>query len=393
MLKPSRSSGAGALNKICMVKMMQNQILQLFPLDSSLLQEILSLVFYGFFFLYMFFGNSIQTRRILLSLSGALNKVKGARDKSKKEVLDYLQKNGYKGDASLQVDNLIEFFTIAPVSLDPAGLVKKIEHLLSVRDERVREEVKKLLPDKDVITTSITENLLDTSAALNYYYKVLRHYYLVGKKTSNIYLLMQLQIILPEILREIDALMSSIDPIKNAQPMGDGIGAMVAAKLMLNSEKKPIARDTVFAEVKYKNRVLYVMKAEGPAGNVGAVGNAVERLINSYGLKPALIVMIDAALKLEGEPTGEIAEGVGAAIGGIGVDKFKIEEISSKANIPLYAIIIKESIGEAISAMTKDIIDAAAKTQARLDSLIEDRTKEGDVIIVVGVGNTLGVGQ
>jgi len=341
----------------------------------------------------MFFGNSIQTRRILLSLSGALNKVKGARDKSKKEVLDYLQKNGYKGDASLQVDNLIEFFTIAPVSLDPAGLVKKIEHLLSVRDERVREEVKKLLPDKDVITTSITENLLDTSAALNYYYKVLRHYYLVGKKTSNIYLLMQLQIILPEILREIDALMSSIDPIKNAQPMGDGIGAMVAAKLMLNSEKKPIARDTVFAEVKYKNRVLYVMKAEGPAGNVGAVGNAVERLINSYGLKPALIVMIDAALKLEGEPTGEIAEGVGAAIGGIGVDKFKIEEISSKANIPLYAIIIKESIGEAISAMTKDIIDAAAKTQARLDSLIEDRTKEGDVIIVVGVGNTLGVGQ
>lgn len=135
------------------------------------------------------------------------------------------------------------------------------------------------------------------------------------------------------------------------------------------------------------------MKAEGPAGNVGAVGNAVERLINNYGLKPSLIVMIDAALKLEGEPTGEIAEGVGAAIGGIGVDKFKIEEVSSKADIPLYAIIIKESIGEAVSAMTKDVIDAAAKVQARLDSLLEDRTKEEDTIIVVGVGNTFGVGQ
>jgi hypothetical protein len=374
-------------------KIMQTQILQLFPIGSNTLQEILSLVFYGFFFLYLFFGNYIQTQRILMSLSGALNKVKDARDKSKKELLDYLQKNGYKGDASAQVDGLLEFFTIAPVSIDPAGLVKKIEHLLSVRDERVREEVKRLLPDKDVITTSVIENLLDTSAALNYYFKVLRHYYLMGKKTSNIYLLMQLQMILPDILREIDAMLSSIEPVKNAQPIGDGIGAMVAAKLMLTGEKKTIARDTVFAEVSYKNRDIYAMKAEGPAGNVGAVGNAVEHLINDYGLKPSLIVMIDAELKLEGEPSGEIAEGVGAAIGGIGVDKFKIEEVSSKASIPLYAIVIKESIYEAITAMTKDIIDAAAKVQARIDSLLEDRTKEGDTVILVGVGNTLGVGQ
>ncbi|MGD0330797.1 MAG: DUF1512 domain-containing protein [Nitrososphaeria archaeon] len=372
---------------------MQTQILQLFPVTSTTLQTILSLAFYAFFFLYLFFGNYIQTQRILMSLSGALNKVKNANDKSKKELLDYLQKNGYKGDPSKQVDDLLEFFTIAPVSIDPAGLVRKIEHLLSVRDERVREEVKRLLPNKDVITTSVVENLLDTSSALNYYYKVLRHYYLLGKKTSNIYLLMQLQMILPEVLKEIEALLASIEPVSNVQPLGDGIGAMVAAKLMLNNEKKTIARDTVFAEVSYKNRDIYAMKAEGPAGNVGAVGNAVERLINDYGLKPSLIVMIDAALKLEGEPSGEISEGVGAAIGGIGVDKFKIEEVSSKTGTPLYAIIIKETLAEAITAMTKDIIDAAAKVQARLDNLLEDRTKEGDTVIIVGVGNTLGVGQ
>jgi hypothetical protein len=376
-----------------MMEMMQGQVLQLFPLDNSLLQQILSLVFYGIFFLYLFFGQNIQTQRILMSLSSALNKVKDARDKSKKEVLDFLQKNGYKGEASVQIDNLIEYFTITPTSIDPAGLVKKIEHLLSVRDERVREEVKKMLAGKDVVTTSIMENMLEISTALNLYYKVIRHYYLVGKKTSNLYLLMQLQIILPDLLREIDALLSAIEPIKNGQPLGDGIGAMVAGKMLLNCEKKPIARDTVFGEVKYKNRSLYVIKAEGPAGNVGQIGNAIEYLINKYGLKPSSIVMIDAALKLEGEPSGEVAEGVGAAIGGIGVDKFKIEEVSSKAGIPLYAIIIKESIVEAISAMTKEIAEAAAKVQSRLDSLIEARTKEGDVVIVVGVGNTLGVGQ
>ncbi|MGQ9782054.1 MAG: DUF1512 family protein [Nitrososphaeria archaeon] len=376
-----------------MMEMVGDQVLQLFPLDNSLLQQILSLVFYGIFFLYLFFGQNIQTQRILMSLSSALNKVKDARDKSKKEVLDFLQKNGYKGDAFVQIDNLIEYFTITPTSIDPAGLVKKIEHLLSVRDDRIREEVKKMLADKDVVTTSIMENMLEISTALNLYYKVIRHYYLIGKKTSNLYLLMQLQIILPDLLREIDALLSAIDPIKNGQPLGDGIGALVAGKMLLNCEKKPIARDTVFGEVKYKNRNLYVIKAEGPAGNVGQIGNAIEYLINRYGLKPSSIIMIDAALKLEGEPSGEVAEGVGAAIGGIGVDKFKIEEVSSKAGIPLYAIIIKESIVEAISTMTKEIAEAAAKVQARLDSLIEARTKEGDVIIIVGVGNTLGVGQ
>jgi len=372
---------------------MLGQMLQLFPVDQSLLQQILSLIFYGIFFLYLFFGQSIQTQRVLYSLSGALNKIKDARDKSTKELQTFLQKNGYKGDATPQIDKLIEYFTITPVSIDPAGLVKKIEHLLSVRDERVRYEVKKLLPEKDSVTTSIMENLLEISTTLNLYYKVVRHYYLVGKKTSNYYLLLQLQIILPDLLREVEALFSAVEPIKSGQPIGDGIGALVAGKLMLNSEKKPIARDTIFSEVPYKNRKLYVIKAEGPAANVGQPGNAIESLVNKYGVKPSTIIMIDAALKLEGEATGEVAEGVGAAIGGIGVDKYKIEEIASSMGIPLYAIIIKESIVEAITAMTKEIAEAASKVHSRLDALIESNTKEGDIIMVVGVGNTLGVGQ
>lgn len=372
---------------------MEVGIFQLFPSDNSSIQQILSLIFYAIFFFYLFFGQQLQVQRLLLSISGALNKIKDAQDKSKKEVFEFLQKNGYKGDAISHVNTLIEYFTISPVDLDPTGLVKKIEHILGVRDERIRSEVKSMLPDKDALTTSILENLLEISAALNMYYKVVRHYYLVGKKTSNLYLLMQLQMILPDLLREVEALISAIEPIKNAQPIGDGIGPMVAGKLLLNSEKKQIARDTVFGELNYKNRLLYVIKAEGPAGNVGQPGNAIEYLINSYGLKPAAIIMIDAALKLEGESTGEVAEGAGAAIGGIGVDKYKIEEVASKNGIPLYAVIIKESIVEAITCMTKEIVDSIPKVLNRIDYLLENRTKEGDSVIVVGVGNTLGVGQ
>lgn len=372
---------------------MEVGVFQLFPSDNSSIQQILSLIFYAIFFFYLFFGQQLQVQRLLLSISGALNKIKDAQDKSKKEVFEFLQKNGYKGDAISHINTLIEYFTISPVDLDPTGLVKKIEHILSVRDERIRSEVKSMLPDKDALTTSILENLLEISAALNMYYKVVRHYYLVGKKTSNLYLLMQLQMILPDLLREVEALISAIGSIKNAQPIGDGIGPMIAGKLLLNSEKKQIARDTVFGELNYKNRLLYVIKAEGPAGNVGQPGNAIEYLINSYGLKPAAIIMIDAALKLEGESTGEVAEGAGAAIGGIGVDKYKIEEVASKNGIPLYAVIIKESIVEAITCMTKEIADSIPKVLNRIDYLLENRTKEGDSVVVVGVGNTLGVGQ
>ena len=103
--------------------------------------------------------------------------------------------------------------------------------------------------------------------------------------------------------------------------------------------------------------------------------------------------MIDAALKLEGEKIGEIAEGIGAAIGGIGVDRFKIEEVASKYNIPVYAIVIKQSIIDAISVMKKEIAESAERARQVMESVLDEKTKEGDTIIIVGVGNTLGVAQ
>ncbi|HEY4673624.1 MAG TPA: DUF1512 family protein, partial [Nitrososphaerales archaeon] len=140
-------------------------------------------------------------------------------------------------------------------------------------------------------------------------------------------------------------------------------------------------------------RTLYLLKAEGPGGNVGQPGTAIQKMIEETKIELNTIVMIDAALKLEGEKSGDIAEGIGAAIGGIGVDRFKIEAVATKHNIPLYAIVIKQSIVEAISVMKKEIADSAEKVHALLNRIIEEKTKEGDKVLIVGVGNSLGVGQ
>ena len=223
-------------------------------------------------------------------------------------------------------------------------------------------------------------------------YKIARHFYLIGKKTSNILILVQLQMIMPFILMQADALTKAMSAFKESQPIGDAIGPMIVGKLMLEKEKHEIARDTIYAESNIENRKVYLITAKGPGGTVGQPGNALKNIINK-GTKPSMLIMIDAALRLEGEKTGEIAEGIGAAIGGIGVDRFKIEEIATENNIPIYAIVIKQTLVEAISIMRKEIAETTEPVHNILNRLIRERTKEGNSVIIIGVGNTAGVGQ
>jgi len=43
--------------------------------------------------------------------------------------------------------------------------------------------------------------------------------------------------------------------------------------------------------------------------------------------------------------------------------------------------------------MKKEISEAAELVLARIRKLILDRTKEGDIVVVAGIGNTVGIGQ
>ena len=168
---------------------------------------------------------------------------------------------------------------------------------------------------------------------------------------------------------------------------------MIVGKLMMNKKTQEIAEDTILTDYKYNDRKIYLMKAEGPGGTVGQPGLAVENVVKKMKVKLNNIIMIDAALKLEGEKTGSIAEGIGAAIGGIGVDRFKIEEVAQKNNIPVYAIVIKQSLVEAISIMKKDIADSTDKVIEITQKIINEKSEKGDNILVIGVGNTIGVAQ
>jgi hypothetical protein len=103
--------------------------------------------------------------------------------------------------------------------------------------------------------------------------------------------------------------------------------------------------------------------------------------------------MIDAALKLEGEDSGSVAQGFGAAIGGIGIDRFKIEAIATKHDIPIFAIVVRQSVKEAITLMKKEISDQAENVKSQVYEMITDNSSPNQTVLVIGVGNTLGVAQ
>ena len=84
---------------------------------------------------------------------------------------------------------------------------------------------------------------------------------------------------------------------------------------------------------------------------------------------------------------------LGAAIGGIGVEKYQIEEVATCLGVPVYAVIVKQSVVDAITVMRKEIADSFDRVTETVNAVIEDKTEEGQSVLVIGVGNTMGVAQ
>jgi hypothetical protein len=385
-----KSEGTAAISRL-MLSAIAGVQLQALPVDSN---TLLSVLWVASFFVFFFYGTRLQTYNALREVGSGLNKLKVMKDKARKEAIEYLTNVGKAAaDPTQRVDQFLDYVTIMPVDMDPQGLVGKVDHVVTTNNERVRSEVASLIGQSNPVTVSISENLLEVATSLNQIHKIVRHYYLLGKKTNSYFTIVQLQMLMPLIIQEADALLNAVDSFKVGQPVGDGIGPVIASRYMIGKEKRAVAKDTIMAISEYKGRKLYVLKAEGPMAYVGQPGVAIKKVVDEMGVKPSAIIMIDAALKLEGEKTGEIAEGVGAAIGGIGVEKFQIEEAATNHKIPLYAILVKQSIVEAITVMRKEIAEASDKVVQVLNRVIEEKTKEGDDVLVAGIGNTLGVAQ
>lgn len=335
------------------------------------------------FQIYMW-GRYIRSRLIVL---------KSFYDESRKATLDFMASKGVKEPAKV-LDKIVDFFMIEPVSLEPTDIIKRLDHLFNVRRVTFKDMFKDAMPEADEYTRSRAETAAEISMALNFIYKYVRHLLLMGEKTKNWIIIMQLQLIMPQILKIAETYKKALKDFIKGAPIGDAAGPIVALNLAGDAEWREIVDDTVVAETVFEDRKLYIVKAKGPGSNVGRPGLATALLVKQLvekGEKPALMITVDAALKLEGEETGSVAEGIGAAIGDPGPEKIRFERIAAEHGIPLRAVIVKMGMEEAILAMNKKIYDGAMKAVELVKSIILRDTKPGDSVVVIGVGNTLGV--
>ncbi len=358
------------------------------------LNSLLSISYYVLLFIFIFYGGRMQATLAMNRIGKSIGRLESMRNKARDGVVDYFRTKGNLTDDFVEkIDRFLDYVTIMPVDLDPNGLVQKIAHVAETSDERARGEIRALLGSADAVSLSIAQNMLELASGLNVIHKVVRHYYLLGKKTEGGMTLMQLQMSLPQIMLQAKAMSSAMESIRSGSPIGDGVGPLVASKLLGGAPVTTIAKDTVLGTTTFEGRTLHVMKAEGPMGYVGQPGLGIQHVVEDMNAQLAAIIMVDAAAKLEGEEAGEVAEGVGAAIGGLGVEKFQIEEVATKHDIPVYAVLVKEGDLDVMATMKKEIAEGADRAIELVKRIIRDRTREGDAVLLAGIGNTLGVGQ
>jgi hypothetical protein len=350
-------------------------------------QIIWALLFFAFILFYprfMMYKMIADIEVVAEMIEGYTRRAVGLIEEVSKE------KGGSKADPRPAIERTLDFFLIPPVDLDPYGILNKIEHLIDKTEDRLTGVVDQISPGADKVWRANTLSLLKGGIGLNMMAKIVRHYAEFVKKTKNLQIAMVVQMSLPLIKKVARAQMKGVEAIAEGKPIGDSIGPLVAAWLSRGCTSYEIARDVVCCETEIKGRRAYILKADGPGATLGKLGDAVKTLVEEKDIKK--IITIDASLKLEGEKTGKVSEGIGAAIGDPGPEKAKMEEAALKKDIPLEALAIKMSVEEAISPLCDDISGSKDWAVELVTEGIE-RVPEGGEVVVVGVGNTCGIGN
>ena len=377
-------------------------IYQIGQTQTDPLSIILNLLFFLLIFVSMFYGQRIQAWKAAKEIETGLAKLKVWNEECKETLLNkfklFADKKETDKDLMIKLEDFMTFIAIIPVMLDPYGIIQKIDHVIDVRDFRFREEVAILAPNTDDITRQSLENLMEAVMAVDFIYRLIRHYLILGKKSKSMILLLQISMQMSIIMAMAKSFFYASKAFAEGSPIGDALGPMVAGRFVRDVtnngdvEAQDISTDTIMQEVEFEGRTVFVVRAKGPGGTVGKPGKAIKTLVEKHGDSISRIIMIDAGLKLTGDKTGTLAIGVGAAIGGIGVEKSFIEESATTKAIPIDAVICKQSLEDAITTMKRPITQSVPHIVEKIKMAIRKRTQSGTKVIVAGIGNTIGIG-
>lgn len=343
------------------------------------------------FVILLFFLPKIMRARMISSVNRTVGELESMVTDAKNILVKISKEEGDPiEDPRESVENFMEFFVVPPVNLDPQGLVKKFDKILELGEDRFKDMANEIAPQADDETKSNIIMTIKATIGLNTVTKLVKHNMELARKTGNLQLLLSLQMSLPMLMKLVKAQFEGTKSFSQGLPIGDGIGPLIAGMFIneLNITDLKHEEDMIYSNYQLEGRNLTILRAKGPGARVGRVGKIATKLIEEN--KINRIISLDAAAKLEGETTGRLAEGIGVVIGGLGIEKWLIEEKATSIDMEIDAIVIKMSPEEAISQMNEEIAESSKTALKTLKKSIL-RSSEGSNILIVGVGNSSGV--
>jgi hypothetical protein len=351
---------------------------------------------YLFFIIFIMYGQRIQTWQMLSAIKSKMVTL----EKYRKESYDRLVKKlgtlslMPKADIETNVKRLINSIAIPPASVDPAGIVPKMKSTFSAYENYMKANLRVMAPN---VTDSELQSLtcmLEVTMTLNQIYLIVDHFYRMGKKQGMLFVY-QLAMIMGMILEMAESTFAALPSFEKgtSQLIGDSFGPLVASKFGYGLGVE-LAPETQVHYTTFEGRDLIVVRAKGPGGTVGKPDEAVElvmRDLEKKGVNPVSMISIDAALRLESETTGDIAEGAGFAMGGSGAERWNIEQSCTARGIPSYTVVCKMNNKEAISDMPAKVLEQVNFAKERVEWFIRFSSKVGDTVIMAGIGNSQGV--
>ena len=345
-----------------------------------------TIIWFFMLFIFIFLYPRLMLSQMIYKIEQSARKMENMSRKANLLTARKADKNPTRGLRN-KIDEFTDFFVVEPSNIDPYGLVRKIDQVIRSMEKRFTEFVSSITKQKNEKEKQELNYGLRAAIGLRQISKIVRHNVELAKKFKNLQIAMILQMQLPIIERIAKSELKGTEAFVNGWPIGDGIGSLAAASLM--DKSREIAEDVVYGESRINGRKCLVLKAKGPAPHLGRIDEAINKIMSKH--KISRFITIDASQKLEGEKTGSVAEGVGFAMGGLAQREI-IENVLLSKKKPIDSIVIKVGMEEAIMPMKKEIFKSLPKVEETIKMAV-NRAKKNEKVMIIGVGNSCGIGD
>src|SRR3989344_5856434 len=342
-----------------------------------------TVLWFAMLFVFMFVYPRMMLPQMLYGLEQSAQRMESMYEKANA----LLAKKADKGGKRKEIDEFTDFFVVEPLGIDPYGLVKKVDQTIRNMEDRFVDFVDSITIGKNHEHKQRLNYGLRAAIGLRQISKTVRHFVEMARKFKNLQIAMILQMQMPIIEKIAESELRGAEAFVNGIPVGDSIGPLVAAGYMKKSRK--IGEGVVTDRTEILGRDCFILKAEGPYPNLGREDIAINAIMKKHRI--SRIVTIDAGQKLEGEKSGSAVEGVGFAMAPVAQRQMREDTLLTK-KIPIDGVVIKVGMEEAIMPLRRDIYKSVPKARELVERAIE-RAKRGQKVIIVGVGNTTGIGN